>query len=89
MQVNVLLFAQLRELSAAQSIVLTLEPSVTGSALKRAAAEALASAGGAGTTALVERSMLAVDNEYVMDLTQPLGLGAGSEVALIPPISGG
>ena len=38
---------------------------------------------------LINRSMLAVDNEYCMDRGQEIKLSAKSEIAIIPPISGG
>jgi molybdopterin converting factor subunit 1 len=38
---------------------------------------------------LVECCMIAVDGEYIFDLESPLELTEKSEVAMIPPISGG
>ena len=38
---------------------------------------------------LLERSMVAIDNEYVMNMDEAVSVRPGIEVAIIPPVSGG
>jgi molybdopterin converting factor small subunit len=92
MNIKVLLFAEVRERAGAHELELTLEDGIsfTGSDLKQKVINALLDRCGDPIKDLVDRSMLAIDSEYVMDLTEPLvSLDPRAEVAIIPPISGG
>ena len=75
------LFARARDLAGAESITVELPPGGAVRDLKaRLATERPALAG------ILERSALAVDNEFAED---SLMLRAGAEIALLPPVSGG
>ena len=81
MIVRIRLFARARDLAATDTVVLELSEGATVADLRRslvAAHPALA--------ALAERSAFAVNSEFATDA---LVLSAGSEVALLPPVSGG
>jgi molybdopterin converting factor subunit 1 len=81
MQVRVRLFARARDLGGADAVVLDLPAGATAGDLRRRLAEEHPALQG-----LVERSALAVDNEFAED---DLTLLQGAEVALLPPVSGG
>jgi sulfur-carrier protein len=81
MMVPVRMFARARDLAGADALRIELPEGATVADLRRqlaVACPALAS--------LLERSALAVDNEFAGD-TQVLS--ANAEVALLPPVSGG
>jgi molybdopterin synthase sulfur carrier subunit len=81
MIVRIRLFARARDLAGTDNLVLDLADGATVADLRRSlivARPALAS--------LAERSALAVDSEFATD---SLILAADSEVALLPPVSGG
>jgi molybdopterin synthase catalytic subunit len=81
MIVHVRLFARARDLAGADSVTVELPDGATVADLRRRlAAEHPALAG------LLERSALAVENEFAEDL---LSLSANAEIALLPPVSGG
>jgi molybdopterin synthase catalytic subunit len=81
MRVQVRIFARFRELTNADSVSVDLPPGATVEDLRRALAEAFPTWIG-----LLERSALAVDNKFA---DGSLVLTENSEVALIPPVSGG
>jgi molybdopterin converting factor subunit 1 len=81
MIVHVRLFARARDLAGADSVAVELPDGAAAKDLRRAL----------GTrhpklAALLERSALAVDNEFADDARL---LSASSEIALLPPVSGG
>ena len=81
MTVTVHLFARARDLAGADSVTVELPDGATVADLRRRlAAEHPALAG------LLERSALAVENEFAEDL---LSLSANAEIALLAPVSGG
>lgn len=79
--VEVQLFAAAREQAGAAQLVVPVSGPLTVAALRLRLAEQLPKIG-----PLVQRCRLAVDQQYVGDdfLIHP-----GSEIALIPPVSGG
>jgi molybdopterin converting factor subunit 1 len=80
-RVRVRLFARARDLAGAEVVAVELPPGATVGELRRRLAgehPRLAS--------LLERSALAVDNEFAED---GQAVPAGSEIALLPPVSGG
>ena len=81
MRLRVQLFARAKDLVGATSVTLELPEGATVAQVRRRLAEerpALA--------ALLERSVLAVDNEFADDNTI---VPTGAEIALLPPVSGG
>ena len=78
---RVLLFARARELAGAEALDVNLPPRATVADLRVALAKQCER-----IAKLVERSAIAVDNEYAADATP---VPAGAEVALLPPVSGG
>ena len=81
MIVHVRLFARVRDLAGSDCLRVELPDSATVADLRRRiAADYPALAG------LLERSALAVENEFADD---SLVLSADAEVALLPPVSGG
>jgi molybdopterin converting factor small subunit len=81
MILRVRLFARARDLAGADTVAIEVLPGATVGDLRKTLAArwpALAS--------LLPRSALAVDNEWASDT---LELGPDSEVALLPPVSGG
>lgn len=81
MTVTVQLFARARDLAGTPTTAVTLPAGATVGQLRRALAQAHPS-----LATLLERSALAVNNEYAAD--QQI-LPANAEVALLPPVSGG
>jgi molybdopterin converting factor subunit 1 len=81
MNVRVRLFARARDLAGADTLTLDLPPGSTAADLRRRLAAACPR-----LAPLLERSALAVDNEFAGDAQV---LSAGSEIALLPPVSGG
>ena len=78
---RVLLFARARELAGVESIDVNLPPRATVADLRASLANQCER-----IARLVEKSAIAVNNEYAADATL---LPAGAEVALLPPVSGG
>lgn len=76
-----LLFAKLRELAGADRVTVPLPTGATVADLRRALAERFPAA-----ATLLERSAIAVDHEFAAD---GRALANTSEVAVIPPVSGG
>ena len=88
MQIRVLLFAQVREIVGSDSVEIAIEEqSVTPLAIRQKVAQ-VADAD-QDLTALLERCMVAIDNEYCMDVNQEFAVKESMELAIIPPISGG
>jgi molybdopterin converting factor subunit 1 len=81
MMVRIRLFARARDLAGADAIALELPDSATVALLRARLAAAHPALAG-----LLERSALAVNNEFAGDDTM---LPAGAEIALLPPVSGG
>ena len=81
MQCQVRLFARARDLAGAEEVTVVLPEPATVAELRRALARAYPA-----LAALLERSALAVDNEFADDT---LKVHPGAEVALLPPVSGG
>lgn len=81
MRIRVRLFARSRDLAGADSVELELSDHATVADLRRQLATAVPKLAG-----LLERSAFAVNDEFADD-TQALTVG--SEVALLPPVSGG
>lgn len=81
MIVHVRLFARARDLAGTDVLCLELPDGATVADLRRRiAAECPA------LSSLLERSALAVENEFAAD---SLVLSADAEIALLPPVSGG
>lgn len=81
MRIRVRLFARSRDLAGADSVELELSDHATVADLRRQMARAVPKLAG-----LLGRSAFAVNDEFADD-TQTLKVG--SEVALLPPVSGG
>ena len=90
--VKVLLFAQVRELIGSDTINLTLPASnpssISASQIKQLVLEQ-SNTNDTSLQALLEHCMVAIDNEYAMDVDEQITVRQGMEVAIIPPISGG
>jgi molybdopterin converting factor subunit 1 len=78
---RVLLFARARDLAGADAIEVALPSDATVADLRRRLQQQCPRLAG-----LVERSTIAMNNEYAADSARLL---AGAEVALVPPVSGG
>lgn len=81
MRIRTLLFASLREAAGAPELVLDLEPGSDAGAIIRELQRRLPK-----VTALLERSALAVNEEYA---PPDVRLHDGDVAAVIPPVSGG
>lgn len=81
MIVHVRLFARARDLAAADVLRIELSDGTTVADLRRRIA-----ADCPALSSLLERSALAVENEFAAD---SLVLSADAEIALLPPVSGG
>jgi molybdopterin converting factor subunit 1 len=81
MRVRVRLFARAKDLAGAEVIEVALEAGATVAALRCRLAEQVPA-----LAALLERSALAVDEEIAEDARL---LAPDTEVALLPPVSGG
>jgi molybdopterin converting factor subunit 1 len=81
MKIKIALFASARELVGASSIELAINESATVADLKATLAKSHP-----GLTPLISKSVFSVDHEYA---TEQQILTDGSEVGLIPPVSGG
>ena len=81
MTLTVQLFAALRELAGAESIVVELPPGATVASLRARLARQVPALAG-----LLAKSALAVNHDFAADdrILQP-----ADEVAVIPPVSGG
>jgi molybdopterin synthase catalytic subunit len=78
---RVRLFARARDLAKADAVSVELPPGATVGDLRRWLA-----AGWPALAGLLERSALAVDDEFAEDEAV---LREGAEIALLPPVSGG
>jgi molybdopterin converting factor subunit 1 len=81
MIVHVRLFARARDLAGADSVAVELPDGASVADLRRRLA-----ADHPRLAGLLERSALAVENEFAEDT---LPLSASAEIALLPPVSGG
>ena len=81
MEVNVKLFAAAREFAGCDEVTLTLPDGASVGQLR-----STLEADYPQLSALLPSSMIAVDHDYAGDGAE---ISAGSEVALIPPVSGG
>jgi molybdopterin converting factor subunit 1 len=81
MRVNVKLFAAARELAGGESIEIDLPAGATVASLREELMERLPRARG-----LLARSMFAIDCDYAADDKR---LQPSTEIACIPPVSGG
>jgi molybdopterin converting factor subunit 1 len=81
MTIRVRLFARARDLAGTDLVEMTLPDGATAGDLRRALAR-----GHPALAALLERSALAVNDEFAED---SLPLPRQAEVALLPPVSGG
>jgi molybdopterin converting factor subunit 1 len=81
MRVRVHLFARAKDLVGATSVTLELPEAATVAQLRQRLADEQPT-----LAALLERSVLAVDNEFANDNTI---VPTGAEIALVPPVSGG
>jgi molybdopterin converting factor subunit 1 len=81
MTCRVRLFARARDLAGSDVVTLDLPAGATAGQLRRRLAEAVPA-----LARLLERSALAVDNEFAGD---EVVLPDGAEIALLPPVSGG
>lgn len=81
MRVSVKLFAATRELAGGESIEIELPVGSTVARLRQELMERLP-----GARELLARSLFAIDREYAAD---DMGLEASTEIACIPPVSGG
>ena len=86
---RVLLFAQVRELIGSETLEISLANPSEVSARQIIDKVAEAVSADAALRTLLDRSMVAIDNEYVMQPALPVQIGPNSEVAIIPPVSGG
>ena len=81
MTVKLLLFAAAKEIAGTQQLEISLGEPYTVQRLKSALVSEFPE-----LTALVSRSAFSVDHKYAKDDTE---IGPTSEVAMIPPVSGG
>lgn len=81
MQISVRLFAGIREIIGSDSLDVALADTATVADLKHVIAVRFPAA-----VNLLRRTLVAVNQEFAAD---PEPIPAGSEVALIPPVSGG
>ncbi|TWT84804.1 ThiS family protein [Planctomycetes bacterium CA13] len=81
MQVNVLLFAALREAADCDTITIEVAPTATAGDVLRSVAEAIPTVAG-----LIPSCRVALDSRYVTS-TEPIQ--NANEIAIIPPVSGG
>jgi molybdopterin synthase catalytic subunit len=81
MTVTVRMFARARDLAGTSEVRLDLKPGATVGELRQHLAHAYPR-----LAPLLERSALAVDNELAPDTKM---LSSESEIALLPPVSGG
>ena len=81
MNVVVLLFAQARQIAAADKIEVELADDATVADLKQAIAQEYPDLAG-----LLSRSNIAIDQQYATDSDV---IPADAEIAMIPPVSGG
>jgi molybdopterin converting factor subunit 1 len=81
MMIRVRLFARAKDLVGASTVTVELPEGATVGELRRQLAKEHPTLAG-----LLERSAFAVGDEFADD---PLALPLGSEVALLPPVSGG
>ena len=81
MKIEVKLFARARDLAGTSQLSVVLPEKASAGELRRRLAELVPSLAG-----LLVHSALAIDNELADDATL---LSAESEVALLPPVSGG
>ena len=87
---RVLLFAQVRELVGADHTDISCEEgksTISAATIKAKISEALNA--DESLKALLERCMVAIDNEYAMDVNEEIAVSESTEVAIIPPVSGG
>jgi molybdopterin converting factor subunit 1 len=81
MKIQVLLFAQARQIVGSDSIEVTIPDAATVADLKNSLSDSVPE-----LTALLSRSNIALDQQYAIDEDV---VSDGVEVALIPPVSGG
>lgn len=81
MKVEVLLFAQARQIAGGDTLEVEVESDCTVADLKSAIAAACSE-----LENLLSRSSIALDQKYAVDVDT---VEAGAEVAMIPPVSGG
>ena len=81
MKINVRLFAAAREIAGRSDVSVTVPDPTTSADVKEALAETVPE-----LAELIQKSALAVDNHYVNDQFE---IAPDSDVALIPPVSGG
>lgn len=81
MKIQVLLFAQARQIVGSDSIEVTIPATATVADLKNSLSDSVPE-----LTALLSRSNIALDQQYAIDEDV---VSDGVEVALIPPVSGG
>ena len=81
MTFTVRLFARARDLAGAPAVAVELPPGATAADLRRRLAAQCPR-----LAPLLERSALAVDDEFAEEAQ---ALREGSEIALLPPVSGG
>jgi len=81
MELKVLLFAQARQVANADNVIVTVEGGATVADLKDALATAYPD-----LKDLLSRSSIAVDQKYAVEKDV---IEEDSEVAMIPPVSGG
>ncbi len=81
MKIQILLFAQARQIVGADSLELSLLPNATVADLKKSLADAVPE-----LATLLCRSNIALDQQYSVDEDV---VSEGVEVAMIPPVSGG
>ena len=87
---RVLLFAQVREIVGADHIEISIEDgksTISAQSIKAKVIEAVKDDASFG--ALLESCMVAIDNMYAMDVTEEINVSDSTEVAIIPPVSGG
>ena len=86
---RVLLFAQVRELAGgSEAIEISVESeTITPQEVRQKVSVAINADQSLST--LLDRSMVAIDNEYAMDMAEAIPIREGIEIAIIPPVSGG
>ena len=90
MSLRVLLFAQVRELAGSAEIEIPVESqqeTITPQEIRQKVSVAVNADQSLST--LLDRSMVAIDNEYMMDMSEAVPIRDGIEIAIIPPVSGG
>ena len=84
---RVRLFAQIQELAGSEFIEICGESeSITPQEVKQKVSVAINA--DQSLLTLLDRSMVTIDNQYVMDMAEAIPMREGIEIAILPPLPG-